>query len=234
MGQLGTRTATAGAATRLRAWTVAAWAALGWAVFTLLVLHAVSSFDPVRDPVSRYAFTAEGAGMLEASLISFAIGVVAVHRVLVGSGVRVSGTATALVAVTTAGLVAAALFPATYTDDIDPVSGLIHQYASLLAFLSLPGIALCVLEHCQDSASAGVRARLTRLLVADLAALALFGASYCLDNFLPPTLVYSSLAEVLPVGGVQRVVLVLHVFLLATLLTVARRPRGEPSADVPE
>lgn len=78
-------TAAAGA-TRVRRWTVTAWAALGWAAFTLVVLHAVSPFDPVRDPVSRYAFTTDGAGMLEASLLSFALGVVAVCSALSASG----------------------------------------------------------------------------------------------------------------------------------------------------
>ncbi|MEY7974651.1 DUF998 domain-containing protein, partial [Saccharomonospora xinjiangensis] len=97
MGRLGTKgipdTVPAGTAeinsARVRTWTFAATAALGWALFTLTVLHLVSSFDPITDPVSRYAFTDSGKGMLEASLLSFAVGVVAVRGARLAAGGRI-------------------------------------------------------------------------------------------------------------------------------------------------
>ncbi|WP_026455398.1 DUF998 domain-containing protein, partial [Saccharomonospora iraqiensis] len=223
--------AAAGAA-RARRWTVVAWAALGWAAFTLVVLHAVSPYDPVRDPVSRYAFGTDGAGLLEASLLSFALGVVAVYTALSASGHRFGRTPTLLAVATTAGLVAAALFPAAFTDDVAPASGLIHQYASLLAFLCLPGMVVCLLDRTRSAPGpAHARRTTTRLLVADLAALALFGSAYVVDTLLPRVPELSAVAAALPVGGVQRIVFVLHFCLLAGLLEFCRTPGGGAAAD---
>ncbi|WP_019811638.1 DUF998 domain-containing protein [Saccharomonospora halophila] len=218
---------TAAGASRIRRWTVVAWAALGWAAFTLVVLHAVSRFDPVRDPVSRYAFSADGAGLLEAALLSFALGVVAVYTALSASGHRFGRTPTLLTVATTAGLVAAALFPAAFTDDVAPASGLVHQYASLLAFLCLPGMVVCLLDRTRSAPGlAHARRTTARLLIADLAALTLFGLAYGVDTLLPRVPELSAVAGALPVGGVQRIVLVLHFCLLAGLLEFCRASGG--------
>ncbi|EID54044.1 DUF998 domain-containing protein [Saccharomonospora xinjiangensis] len=213
---------------RVRTWTFAATAALGWALFTLTVLHLVSSFDPITDPVSRYAFTDSGKGMLEASLLSFAVGVVAVRGALLASGLRLGRTATILFFAAALGLAAAALFPATFTSDIAPVSGLIHQYASLVAFLAVPGVALCVLDQLRDTdeSSRGTRRVLVWFTSAAIGLLILFGASYLAGKMALAASSLSSLPALigsLPEAALQRLVFVVDFALLATLLTLANR-----------
>ncbi|WP_277680979.1 DUF998 domain-containing protein [Saccharomonospora azurea] len=230
MGQLGTNATTVESApARVRAWTFAATAALGWALFTLTILHLVSSFDPLTDPVSRYAFTDEGQGMLEASLLSFAVGVLAVRGTLAAAGLRISRTTTVLVVAAAGGLVAAALFPAAFESDVDPVSGLIHQYGSLLAFLCVPGIALSLLDQLRDSPDAAhqaARRGLQRVVWPSIGLLVLFGASYVADKLSggpPPLSTLLTLLDLLPEALIQRGVFLADFVLLTALLTLANR-----------
>lgn len=228
MPQLGVETAALRSAARTRTWTLTASLSLGWALFTLTVLHAVSGFHPLLDPVSRYAFTERGGGMLEASLLSFAIGVLAVSAALRCSGIAFGRTASVLAGATALGLVAAALFPATFTSDIDPVSGRIHQYASLVAFLCLPALAWTLAERAREvPALATTGAALARLCQAGIGSLAVFGLSYVGDT-LPPDSVVSALAVALPVGMTQRLVFLVDFALLAALLVLANRAARLP------
>ncbi|PXY37711.1 hypothetical protein BA062_03570 [Prauserella flavalba] len=222
MADLGTKTAT-NAVARTRVWAIAAWASLGWALFTLMILHLVSSFDPLADPLSRYAFSDHGGGMLEASLLSFAVGVIAVRGALLASGITFPRTTSVLIYATATGLVGAALFPATFTPDIDPVSGRIHQYASLIAFLCLPAIAFSLLDRFKDVPElAASHVMLVRLLWISLASLGLFGVSYVADA-LPATPAITTIMTLLPVGFTQRIVFVVDFLLLAALLVTAIR-----------
>jgi hypothetical protein len=146
-----------------------------------------------------------------------------VRGALLASGLPVSRTATILIITTATGLVAAALFPATYTPEVNPVSGLIHQYASLLAFLSLPGVAVSMLDQIRDVEELQrVRRMLTRLVWVSLASLALFGLGYLSDKvtfgFTPLEMLVS-----LPVGLLHRVVFVLDFLTLTGLLALANR-----------
>ncbi|PXY31948.1 DUF998 domain-containing protein [Prauserella muralis] len=230
MADLGTKAKAATARTvrtlpvaRTRVWTIAASAALGWALFTLLILHVVSSFNPLVDPLSRYAFTDNGEGMLEASLLSFAVGVIAVRGALAASGFPVTRTTTVLTGATALGLAAAALFPATFTAEIDPASGLIHQYASVLAFAALPAIAFSVLDglrHVPELAAA--RTMFVRLLQLCALSLTLFAVSYVADA-LPSTPLLNTVVSLLPVGFAQRIVFVVDFCLLAAVLVLAVR-----------
>ena len=184
MGQLGTKAASTEAAQPGCTHGLSpASAALGWALFLLVILHLVSSFDPIFDPVSRYAFTDAGRGMLEVSLLSFAVGVVSVRGALLASGLPVSRTATILIITT-----ATVWWPPRCSRRrtprrSNPVSGLIHEYASLLAFLSLPGVAVSMLDQIRDIEELQrVRRMLTRLVWVSLASLALFGLGYLSDK----------------------------------------------------
>ncbi|GAA1205915.1 DUF998 domain-containing protein [Prauserella alba] len=206
---------------RTRAWTIAAAAGLGWALFTLIILHSVSSFDPLTDPLSRYAFTDRGAGMLEASLLSAAVGVVAVRGAVLSAGLPVSRTTSTLVYATSTGLATAALFPATFSSEIDPVSGRIHQYASVVAFASLPAIALSLLDVMRATpVLARVASALTWLLRVALVSLALFGVSYVADA-LSGVPGFALVADTMPVGFTQRIVFSVDLALLAVLLVGA-------------
>ncbi|MBB3662365.1 hypothetical protein FB384_001269 [Prauserella sediminis] len=216
---------------RTRAWTIAAAAGLGWAVFTLVILHSVSSFDPLTDPLSRYAFTDRGAGMLEASLLSAAVGVVAVRGAVLSAGLPVSRTTSTLVYATSTGLVTAALFPATFSSEIDPVSGRIHQYASVVAFASLPAIALSLLDVMRATpVLARVASALTLLLRVALVSLALFGVSYVADA-LSGVPGFAAVADTVSVGFTQRIVFMVDFGLLAVLLVGAMQgARGSATA----
>lgn len=230
MPQLGTQATATRSASRTRTWTLAAATCLGWALFTLTVLHLVSSFHPLVDPISRYAFTERGGGMLEASLLSFAIGVLAVGGALRSCGLALGRTATVLAAATALGLVAAALFPATFTSNIDPTSGRIHQYASLVAFLCLPAFAWTLVERARAvPALAPTAAMLVRLCQAAAGSLLVFGLSYVADA-LPTSSSLATLATALPVGLTQRVVFVVDFCLLAGLLVLAGRAAKLPHA----
>ncbi|GAA1251911.1 hypothetical protein GCM10009676_43450 [Prauserella halophila] len=219
---------------RTRAWTVAAVAGLGWAIFTLIILHSVSSFDPLTDPLSRYAFTDRGNGMLEASLLSVAVGVIAVRGSILSAGLPVSRTTSTLVYATSTGLATAALFPATFSSDIDPVSGRIHQYASVVAFLGLPAIALSLLDAVRATpVLARLASTLTWLLRVALVSLGLFGVSYIADA-LAGIPVFAMVADTAPVGFTQRIVFVVDFFLLAVLLfAAARHARATASTPGP-
>ncbi|MBK1784260.1 DUF998 domain-containing protein [Prauserella cavernicola] len=222
MSDLGTKTATSAVA-RTRVWTIAAWAALGWALFTLAILHIVSSFHPLTDPLSRYAFSDHGGGMLEASLLSFSVGVIAVRGALLAAGITFPRTTSVLIYATALGLVAAALFPATFTPEIDPISGRIHQYGSLIAFLCLPAIAFSLLDKFAEVPQlAATRRMLVRLLQVGLLSLGLFGVSYVVDT-LPAMPVVTTLMTLLPVGFTQRLVFVVDFCLLVALLVAAVR-----------
>ncbi|MFC4001788.1 DUF998 domain-containing protein [Prauserella oleivorans] len=231
MNSLGSKAHTTAAA-RTRTWTIAAGASLGWAFFTLVILHVVSSFDPLADPLSRYAFSDQGSGMLEAGLLSVAVGVIAVRGALVASGLAFTRTASVLVYATAGGLVSAALFPATFTPEIDPVSGRIHQYGSLIAFLSLPAIAFALLDSLREvPALAGTRIVVVRLLQVGVVTLGLFGVSYIADA-LAFTPVFAAVETLLPVGFTQRIVFAVDFALLVTLLVAATRcARATESPD---
>jgi len=184
--------------------TIAA-VAVAWAGFTMIVLHLVSSHDPLTDTLSSYAFTDHGTGMLGASILATALGSLATLAALRSAGIAVSGTSQALFGTWSLGLSAAAIFPASYPAHPDPVSGQIHFYSCLLAFLSVPPLGFSLLNRI----SAG-RVALRRLSVVATLTLMLFGVCYALP-------------WLLPVGVVQRLALLVDVALICTLIVIARR-----------
>lgn len=185
---------------------MAAAAAITWAVFTMIVLHVVSAHDPLRDTLSSYAFTDRGTGMLAGGILAVAGGSLAVLAALRSAGIVVGGRARLLFGTWSLGLTTAALFPASYPDHPNPVSGEIHQYSCLTAFLSLPALGFSLLERIPELRN---RTMVRRLAVGATVALVLFGVSYAL-----PWLV--------PVGLTQRAALIVDVALLCSLLVVVR------------
>lgn len=224
MGNADTRATTdSAAAVRTRTWTIASAIALGWALLTLLILHVVSSFDPLLDPLSRYAFTDRGTGLFELSLFSFGIGVVTVLGALTSSGLTNGHTTPLLAGFGAAGLFTAGLFPASFDSDIDPVSGRIHQYASLLSFLCLPAITWSVLDQMRRFPGlARVRTAVIRVLWLGVGALALFGISYIGDHHASAP-VLSTLSTLLPIGVTQRIAFLADLCMLVALLVLANR-----------
>jgi hypothetical protein len=207
-------------AARTKPWLIAAAVAIGWAILTMTVLHLISSHNPALDTLSSYAYTDRGGGMFEASVLSFAVGSFCLLGALYASGITVSRTTATLFSTWSLGLATAAVFPASYASNPHPVSGEIHQYSCLVAFLSVPGIGFSLLDKI--TADRAMVARLTRY---SLGGLLLFGASYLLSDF-PGTPVASQLSAALPVGVTQRLALAVDLALLFGLMLLASRAGG--------
>lgn len=214
---------TAAVAARTRPWLIVSAVAICWGIFTITVLHLISSHNPTLDTLSSYAFTDRGSGMLEASVLSLAIGSFALLGALCAAGTPINRTTKTLFSSWGLGLVTAAVFPASYATHPHPVSGEIHQYSCLIAFLSMPGIGFSVLERVRETpALDGSRTMVTRLSLYSLGGLALFGTSYLLMA-LPRVPAVTTLSAALPVGVTQRIALATNIALLFGLLLLASR-----------
>lgn len=220
-------------ASRTRPWLVTSASAIGWALFTMVILHVVSSHDPVLDTISSYAFTERGSGLLEASVLSLAIGSLALLGALLAAGVAMGRTGVLLLVTWSLGLATAALFPADFADTVDVTTGRVHQYASLLAFLSLPGVGFAIADRLRGVAGMERnRVLLLRASWVGVLSLGVFGLSYVLDA-IGEVPVLEHLAAALPVGLAQRIALLADLALLATLVLVATKAPGA-SASTPK
>lgn len=206
---------------RTRPWRLVALGAIGWGLFTAVVLHVISSRNPVYDTLSSYTVTDRGEGMLGASVLSLAVGSLAVLGALQVAGVPLSRTTRLLLALWALGLAAAAIFPASYPEAPDPVSGEIHLYACLVAFLSLPGAAISLLEPLRGRPERVALVRATRLTAA---AFALFATSFVFVRLSEARIApFPEVSAAFPIGVMQRLLLLADVGLLCTLLWLATR-----------
>ncbi|WP_245633704.1 DUF998 domain-containing protein [Amycolatopsis jejuensis] len=203
-------------------------AAIAWGLFTITVLHIISSHDPMYDTLSSYTVTDRGEGMLGASVLSLAVGSVAVLGALIAGGVPITATTRILLVLWALGLALAAVFPASYPAEPKPVSGEIHLYSCLVAFASLPGAAITMLEPLRGTAE---RALVVRWLKFGLTAVGLFALSFLFMRLneagIPP---FGTLVELLPVGVTQRVTLIADVALLFVMIRIAVRTETARSA----
>src|SRR3954462_6953047 len=199
---------------RTSPWRLVALGAIGWGLFTAVVLHIVSSHNPVYDTLSSYTVTDRGEGMLAASVLSLAIGSLAVLGALQVAGVPLSRTTRLLLALWALGLAAAAIFPASYPEAPDPVSGEIHLYACLVAFLSLPGAAISLREPFRGRPE---RVALVRAIRLSGTAFGLFAARIVFVRLngagVEP---FQQISDVFPIGLMQRLLLLADVVLLFT------------------
>jgi hypothetical protein len=208
---------------RTRPWLLASVAAISWGTFTITVLHIISSRNPVLDTLSSYAFTDRGTGMLAASMLSLAIGSLATAGALMAAGIPVSRTTGALFGTWSGGLTVAAMFPASYPENPNPMSGQIHQYSCLVAFLSVPAIGVSLLDRLREvPALQRNRATVKRWTRYSAISLLLFGLSYLLAAF-PGVPVVDQLSAILPVGFTQRVALAVDIVLIGALMLLAAR-----------
>src|SRR5689334_25102746 len=97
---------------RTRPWRLVALGAIGWGLFTAVVLHVISSRNPVYDTLSSYTVTDRGDGMLAASVLSLAVGSLAVLGALHAVGAPLSRTTRLLPAPWSRGRAPAAAVPA--------------------------------------------------------------------------------------------------------------------------
>ncbi|MDT7797900.1 MAG: hypothetical protein QOI78_1333 [Actinomycetota bacterium] len=206
---------------RTRPWTFVALGAIGWGLFMAVVLHIISSHDPVYDTLSSYTVTDRGEGMLAASVLSLAIGSLAVLGALHVAGVPLSRTTRLLLTLWSLGMAAAAVFPASYPAAPNPVSGEIHLYACLVAFCSLPGAAFTLLEPLKGRPE---RAFVVRTLRLSAVTFGFFALSFVFVRLSEARVEpFPFVSDVVPIGVTQRVLLLADVVLLLTLLRVATR-----------
>lgn len=214
-------------------WSLIAFVATGWSILILTLLHVINPYDPLRDPISRYASGPRGDGMLAISLLSLMIAVLAVLGVVVTAGIPAGRTIYVLFALTAIGLALAAVFPASFTDGGDPLSGNIHQRGSLVGFLSIPGIGLALhdrLRSMRDLAHA--RARIAWVTAVVAMSLGLFGISYITAAF-PGVPMITHISDLLPVGLTQRITVIADVVLLLTIVQLAVRHTEQPCETQP-
>ncbi len=195
---------------RARPWLLVANVAIGWGLFTAVILHVVSGRNPVWDTLSSYALAEGGVGLLGASMIAIAVGSVALLTAVKAAGHRLSRTTQVLFWAWSTGLVAAALFPASYPERFDPVSGQIHEYACAIAFLSLAALGWTLPARLRTHPA------ITRLTLLTLGGVLLFGVSYLVPG-------------VLPVGLAQRLALAADIGLLITIARAVAIPAPFPA-----
>jgi hypothetical protein len=213
--------AISGGTARTKPWLVASTIAIGWAMFTITVLHLISSRDPVYDTLSSYAFTDRGTGLLGASVLSLSIGSLTALGALAAAGIPLSRTTKVLFALWSLGLATAAVFPASYPEYPNPVSGEIHLYSCLIAFLSLPAAGFSLWDNLRGTAAAKQIGRLTLLSAIGLV---VFGLTFIFVR-LSDIPFFMALTDIAPVGVAQRLSLIAHVVLLAGVLRVASAHR---------
>lgn len=209
-------------AARTRPWLLLSAVAIFWGMLTFVILHLVSSRNPLLDAVSFYAFTDKAPGFLAISMVLVAIGSVTTLGTLSAAGVPLSRTTKVLFGLWSGGLVLAAVFPVSYGEISHHVSGQIHQYACVVAFLSIPALGFSLLERVRATAALSRgRALVARWTRYSTASLVLFGLSYLLAKY-PDVPVLSQLSSILPVGLTQRVTLIVDIGLLCSILLLGR------------
>lgn len=110
----------------------------------LHVLPPSSQISVVRRTISEYALL-EDAWLFNVGVLALAAGSFAVIAALVGRGViRAVSPASVLIAVWALCLIAIVLFPKNNWAIGPSVGGMIHRYASVVAFLTLPIAAIIV------------------------------------------------------------------------------------------
>lgn len=218
---------------RARPWLIVSGAAIGWAMVTMTVLHIVSAHNPVLDTISSYAGADDGDKMLPTSVLSLALGSLALLGALWAARIPTGRTTQILFGSWSCGLLVAAVFPASFVPGGDSWSGRIHQYAALVAFLSLPGVGFSLAERLREL-PAFDRARFILVRVSRLSVLSLglFGLSYALAWF-PGAPVLDQLSTLLPVGLTQRVALIVDFTLLSVIMLLVARTIREARADAP-
>lgn len=219
-------------AARTRPWLIVSVVAISWSLLTIVILHAVSSHNPVLDAISAYAFSDQAPGLLTVSILLVAIGSVTTLGALSAARVPLNGTIRVLFGSWSGGLTLAAAFPASYAEFPNPVSGEIHQYSCLIAFLSIPAAGYSLLDRVRAVPSLSRnRATVARWTRYSIASLLLFGISYALAKF-PDTPMLSHLSTVLPVGLTQRVTLIVDIGLLCSMLLLARAAATSPQKSL--
>ncbi|MGW0434120.1 DUF998 domain-containing protein [Micromonospora sp. NPDC003197] len=188
------------------------FAALAWVGLALTVLLAVIgqvSPDPYLDPltltVSDYA-VADRGGVTDAAMVTFGASALALLMALR----NLPRGAVVLLNVFAAGMFVAAIAPTDPGTDLS-VTGQVHRYASIVAFVALPLTGLLLTRRAP--ALLGRAIDWVR------------GLALVTGVFMVAMLVSSTVGDRLLVGLAERLLLTTSVVLLAVLVTRAGSPR---------
>jgi hypothetical protein len=155
--------------------------------------------------------------MLGASVLSLSIGSLTALGALAAAGIPLSRTTKLLFVLWSLGLATAAIFPASYPEYPDPISGEIHLYSCLIAFLSLPAAGFSLRDNLRGTP---FEARVGRLAWVSATGLVLFGLSFIFVR-LSDIPFFLTLTDIAPVGVTQRLSLIAHVVLIGGMLLAA-------------
>jgi hypothetical protein len=197
------------------------------AVAILGVMHLVgpsSAVDPVRRTISEYALV-PGGWLFDVAVVVLALGSAAVLGALVATGLtRARSAPSVLVGVWCAGLLLVVAFEKTNWSIGPSVSGYIHRYASLAAFVALPVGALLLARHWRGD-------RRWRAFTRPVTAL----STLALACFLPIVVAIAARGVIgvpwwraVPLGLLERVLALAEVVVIVILgaWAVARAERG--------
>ncbi|GAA1678745.1 hypothetical protein GCM10009765_29990 [Fodinicola feengrottensis] len=189
-------------------------AALLLAVLSVGYLHMVApaALSPIRDTVSDYVYLHGAGGLFNFSAVMTAFGSVGLMVGLRYSRLRVSKLTYALMGLWCAGLVLLPTFPTDRLLADLTVTGAVHRYLSLIAFISLPLAGLGV-------ASALASKEKLRPLAQRLRVMCAAGSMSVLALLLThlPDLYPQKFGNLMISGLVERVLLVVDFGLLATI-----------------
>ena len=197
------------------------------AVAVIGVMHLVgpsSGIDPVRRTISEYALV-PGGWVFDAAVVALALGSAAVLGALVSAGLTRARSAPALLlGLWCLGLLLVVAFEKTNWSIGPSVSGYIHRYASLAAFLALPSGAILLARRWRTDP----RDRPFRRTVTGFSALALV-------SFLPIVVAIAARGVIgvpwwraVPLGLLERVLSLSEVVVVVVLgaWAVARADRA--------
>jgi hypothetical protein len=192
---------------------------VGLAILFIGSLHVVASdVSPVRRTISEYAL-GEHRWAFDTGVLGLCVGSVLVLVALVRTGLLSWPSPGAVVfAVWPAALVVIVVFEKTNRAVGPSVGGVIHRYASLVAFLSVPVAALVLGRRWRDDATWGRFAAVSRTL--GVLALVVLGAILVRIALRR----VPGMSDLVPLGLAERVLAVVEVATVALFALWSLRP----------
>jgi hypothetical protein len=194
---------------------------VGFSVLFVGALHVVATdVSPVRRTISEYAL-GEYRWLFDTGVLGLCVGSALVLLALVRAGLLSwPSPGAAALGIWSAALVVIVAFEKTNRAVGPSVGGVIHRYASLVAFLSVPVAALVLGRRWRDDAAWGRFAAVSRTLgVLALVVLGAIVARIALRNV--PGVPWS---DIVPLGLAERVLAIIEVATVAVFALWSLRP----------
>lgn len=204
---------------RTRTFATLGLAGVGLSVLLIGVLHVVATdVSPVRRTISEYAL-GEYRWVFDTGVLGLCVGSALVLFALVRKGLLAwPSTGAVALGVWSVALVVIVAFEKTNRAVGPSVGGVIHRYASLVAFLSVPVAALALGRRWRGDASWGRFATVSRILgVLALVVLGAIVARIALRRV-------PGVSDLVPLGLGERVLAIIEVAIVAVFALWSLRP----------